>query len=335
MSQPDSFKTKISAYAERNKIRAALKAMAGITWKTLTEQYCEYRLDGTASNGTWIRAKQYINGTFWLQSNEPALLRQALVELGFESGSSSEVQSSSGKGNFASAAPDCYIGTDESGKGDYFGPLVIAGVWVTPETAQKLASIGAKDCKALNDADVRRLSPQIKTIVGHDAWAVQVWRPKLYNQNIDTLKQHGQTLNDLMAAGHAKVIERIDAQLNESQPVTPQPNTTGRRALVDQFSKKPLVQQVLNRAEINVKVQQETKAEDKYIAVAAASIIARAEFLTVMDELSEAVGETLPKGAGSNVNRVAKKLWLQQGELMLQSVCKWHFKTTQTVKGMV
>lgn len=336
MSQPASFKTKIASYTERNRLRSELKALSGVQWKTVSEQYCEYRLDGTTVDGKWLRAKQYTNGTYWVQSNEEALLERALVSLGLRS---SAITTKSG-GNTSSSSPSAspqlsssYIGTDESGKGDYFGPLVIAGVFVTEETANELARIGAKDCKALKDSDVLRLAPQVIDVVGEDAFATQVWRPEGYNQNIEALKQHGKTLNDLMAAGHAKVIERIDGQLNEKN--TEIGDSECRMAVVDQFSTKPLVQQVLKRTGLSVMVRQETKAEDKYIAVAAASIIARATFLQTMEELSAEIGVNLPKGAGTHVNRVAKKLWREQGECVVRSVSKWHFKTTETVRALL
>lgn len=336
MSQPAGYKTKVTSYTERNRLRSALKAVRVFQWKNMPEQYCEYRLDGTTADGQWLRVKQYNNGTFWVQSSNEDLLAYTLGAIGLEgrsekplglSSSASNDSESNVSQNIKGRSPKLcfpYVGTDESGKGDYFGPLVVAGVLVNKETGTALKALGAKDSKTITDAQARLMLPDIVDIVGESGFALQVWMPEVYNENIAELKRHKKTLNDLMAAGHAKVINELH-QANEGT----------EWAVVDQFTAKPLVKQILRSRGCEIHVHQLPKAEDQFIGVAAASIVARAVFLQKMDELSEKVGITLPKGAGAKVNGVAKRLWLQQSEEVLKSVVKWHFKSTDTVRGML
>jgi len=201
-----------------------------------------------------------------------------------------------------------WIGTDESGKGDYFGPLVVAGVYVDETLLPQLVSLGVKDSKKLSDRAVLSMDTAIRSICPHSVVTIG---PVKYN----ALYQKIKNLNRLLAWGHARVIEN----LLEKKPC--------RRVITDQFGDERLVLNALMKKGQEIKLEQRHKAEDDP-AVAAASILARAEFLRRLNELSQKIGVTLPKGASSLVEATAQQLIEKKGIKILEEVAKLHFKTT-------
>jgi len=207
-----------------------------------------------------------------------------------------------------------HIGTDEAGKGDYFGPLVIAGVSVDEDSASRLLALGVRDSKQLSDARILSLAEEIKKIC-HGHGHIVAYRPERYNQ----LYQEMLNLNLLLATAHAQVIASL------------QKRTASRLALVDQFSHEPLVLAALQRMNCDIAVEQRPRAEDD-IAVAAASIIARATFVLQIEELSQSIGVQLPKGASSTmIVTVGHEIVARAGRDALGKVAKLHFKTTQEI----
>lgn len=205
---------------------------------------------------------------------------------------------------------DGHIGVDESGKGDYFGPLVIAACYVGPEHLAELD--GVKDSKKLTDALALKLASRIKAVCPH---AIVAIGPKKYNE----LYLKFKNLNRLLAWGHARSIENV----LEKQPC--------QLVISDQFADPAgLKRQLFDKAK-QVELRSMVRAESD-IAVAAASILARAEFLNRLKRLSEEFGVDLPKGA-TNVVPVAKKFVALHGQARLNEVAKLHFKTTQQVLG--
>ncbi len=203
-----------------------------------------------------------------------------------------------------------HIGVDESGKGDYFGPLVIAACYVGPEHLAELE--GVKDSKKLTDPIALKLASRIKVVCPH---AIVAIGPKKYNE----LYQKFKNLNRLLAWGHARSIENV----LEKQPC--------QLVISDQFADPAgLKRQLFDKAK-QIELRSMVRAESD-IAVAAASILARAEFLIRLKRLSEEFGVDLPKGA-TNVVPVAKKFVAQHGQARLEEVAKLHFKTTQQVLG--
>lgn len=210
-----------------------------------------------------------------------------------------------------------HFGVDESGKGDYFGPLVIAGVYVNAEIAKKLRSLGICDSKLVSTSSkIRSLAKQIRAVHGIQYQIVSVG-PERYNE----LYYKMNNLNRFLAWGHSRVIE----ELIKLVPDCP-------RALSDQFANPKVLQQALAVKNIHIQLDQRTKAESD-VAVAAASILARERFVNWMDQASEAGGITLPLGASNRVISAAKEIIAKHGEEMLPKVAKMHFKTTQTVLG--
>ena len=203
------------------------------------------------------------------------------------------------------------IGIDESGKGDYFGPLVIAAVFVNTTTQGELALMQVRDSKKISDGRILEMAPDIKTICPHSVIAIG---PHKYNELYAKIRN----LNRLLAWGHAKALENLLERVS------------CERAISDQFGDERLILNALQEKGRKIVLEQRTKAESD-MAVAAASILARAEFLHQLKRLSNEVGTTLPKGASPAVELAARMIIKKHGQDRLDSVAKLHFKTTQAV----
>ena len=203
------------------------------------------------------------------------------------------------------------IGIDESGKGDYFGPLVIAAVFVDGTTQGELALMQVRDSKRIADGRILELAPDIKVICPHSVIAIG---PHKYNELYAKIRN----LNRLLAWGHAKALENLLERVS------------CERAIADQFGDERLILHALQEKGRKIVLEQRTKAESD-LAVAAASILARAEFLLRLKRLSDEVGTTLPKGASPAVELAARMVVKKHGRERLDSVAKLHFKTTQAV----
>ena len=202
-----------------------------------------------------------------------------------------------------------YIGTDESGKGDFFGPLVIGGVMITPELKDKFTEIGIKDSKKLDERTITKLSAHIRNSAVH---SVVVIMPEKYNQLYDSFKN----LNKLLAWGHARVIENILAK------------KLCTHALSDKFGDEALIQNALMKLGQKINLIQRVRGESD-IAVAAASVIARAEFVKRMNELSYRYNMDFPKGASDKVIQTAKIFCDKFGKENIGNIAKVHFKTAK------
>lgn len=204
------------------------------------------------------------------------------------------------------------IGIDESGKGDYFGPLVIAAVFVDATTKSELKLMGVRDSKKISDGRILELAPDIKTICPHSVIAIG---PQKYNELYAKIKN----LNRLLAWGHAKALETLLER-----------GVTCERAISDQFGDERLILNALQEKGRRIVLEQRTKAESD-LAVAAASILARSEFLLRLKRLSQEVGTTLPKGTSPAAELAARMIIKKHGQDRLKLVAKLHFKTTQAV----
>jgi len=207
-----------------------------------------------------------------------------------------------------------WCGSDESGKGDYFGPLAVAAVCLDLETARQYQSWGICDSKALTDGKIHQLAEKIRQTA--KAHTVLVLKPQFYNQRYAQLKSQKQNLNHLLASGHIHALGRVLQQVPECH-----------FALVDQFTRHNAISSTLEAAYPGLKVYQQPKGEAD-MAVAAASILARDAFVEVMGELSQKAGFELPKGGGSQSTAAARKLAKAQGEEALSQYVKLHFANT-------
>jgi ribonuclease HIII len=194
------------------------------------------------------------------------------------------------------------IGTDESGKGDYFGPLVIAGVYADAGMKGRLREIGAADSKTLTDGKIQKLAEEIIRICPYTVVAVG---NKRYNEMYGQIRN----LNKLLAWGHARVIENL-LELVDCQNV-----------LSDQFGNPELIKNALMEKGRSVNLEQRPRAEEN-IVVAAASIIA-------MAKLSEKYGMEFPKGGSAAVTEAAREFVRSHGKEELKNVAKLHFVITE------
>ena len=205
------------------------------------------------------------------------------------------------------------IGIDESGKGDDFGPLVIAAVFVTPALEQDLALMQVRDSKKISDGRILELAPDIRLLCPHSLVAIG---PQRYNELYAKIKN----LNRLLAWGHARALENLLQQVECDL------------AIADQFGDERLILNALQEKGKQIRLVQRTKAESD-LAVAAASILARAEFLQRLDRLSQELNTTLPKGASPAVELAGRMVVKKYGRDRLGTVAKLHFKTTKQVLG--
>lgn len=213
-----------------------------------------------------------------------------------------------------------HAGIDESGKGDFFGPLVVSCVFVENEqVAEELSALGVRDSKQIkSDKKIAEIAQKITGIV-HGNFAIVVIGPEAYNRAYAKIG----SLNRLLAWGHARALEN----LLEKAPQCP-------AALADKFGDEHLIRNALLEKGRRIKLDQRTKAESD-LAVAAASILARAEFVRRLNALAAIAGvDVLPKGAGSTVDEVAARSAGSGGAELLEKISKKHFSTFEkALKG--
>ncbi len=202
-----------------------------------------------------------------------------------------------------------WIGTDESGKGDYFGPLVVAAVLIDETNKELISSLGVQDSKKITDTNIEKLAVKIKE---NTINSVVVINPEKYNQLYESFKN----LNKLLAWGHARAIENI-LQKKEC-----------KNALSDKFGDESLIKNALKSKGVNINLEQRVRAEDD-IAVAAASILARNEFIQKMKKLSLQYNIDLPKGSSQRVKNQARYFIQNIGKDKLGNIAKLHFKITK------
>lgn len=205
-----------------------------------------------------------------------------------------------------------YIGCDESGKGDYFGPLVVAGVAVENlSDLERLAELGARDSKKVSDAGAEKIAAGIEKSIRTGAVAIE---PKRYNE----LYEEFGNLNRILAWAYARVIDDLAVDAPGCELV-----------IVDKFGDEEYLQTAFSAIGAKYDLYQVTRAE-RYPGVAAASLVARAGFLRGMDRLSAELGYDLPKGAG-DVTETGRRIVEKFGGRKLGEVAKLHFKTTRQI----
>ncbi len=200
-----------------------------------------------------------------------------------------------------------HIGVDESGKGDFFGPLCIAGVLVDEKIEKFFEDSGVKDSKKISDKKILTLEKIIKTNAIHSIVVIS-------NVKYNELYSKINNLNKLLAWGHARVIENICQ------------NNPCDYALSDKFGDDRFIKSALMTHGKNLELRQMFRAESD-IAVAAASILARAAYVKKMSEMSTSFGINFPKGCANQIKDVAIEFISKYGKDRLKEVCKTHFKT--------
>lgn len=215
-----------------------------------------------------------------------------------------------------------WIGSDECGKGDYFGALVGCAVAVDEAMRPHLIRMGVMDSKLLTDQQItavaRDLYRQYK-----DRINCLVLKPLKYNEIYTAMWHQGKNLNDLLAWLHYTLIRGLVERSMGENPVLPKPDGV----LVDQFSSLCKVQQLCRRKDLGIPVVERHHAESD-LAVAAASIIARYQFLHAHQEMSKYYQIEFPKGACKPIAKTLRQFVEIYTVKRLNEVAKLHFKTT-------
>lgn len=207
------------------------------------------------------------------------------------------------------------IGSDEVGKGDYFGPLVAAAVLASEFQAQRLKDVGVKDSKALEDHAILEIAERVRrSILVRGQWRLVVVPPSRYNILMTELGN----LNRLLAWAHARAIEDV-LLFNEPCDL----------AIADQFGDPKYIQDALMAKGRRIRLVQ-TPHGERDVVVATASVLARQEFLNQMEALGAKYGERFPLGA-SRVEDFARDLVKKHGDEILLDTAKLHFATTARI----
>lgn len=300
----------MNTYTQKIKSTDADKIKQLFTQKNATFDVVQYA-NWRAKTPIW-QAVYYSSGKLLIQGkNITDIANEVNAILGIENQQNTLLDNST---RISSSACECsticeskYIGTDESGKGDFFGALVIAGVQVDEKNKQKFIDLGIKDSKKLDDKKILQFANIIKANAVH---SVVVINPLKYNE----LYNKFNNLNKLLAWGHARAIENI---------LTKSPC---KLALADKFGDEKLIQNALLNEGKNIELKQMVRAESD-IAVAAASVLARAEFVKRIQDMENKFELSFPKGASQHVKDCANIFISKYSFDRLKEVAKMHFKT--------
>ena len=288
-------------------------ALRARNWKPREVPYARFAFESDKTNIVFYESGKLVvqgKGTqeFIEFLLEPEILKQA--KLGYE----------------AVLNPDLLlprIGVDESGKGDFFGPLCIAGVYVNESVIKAWADLGVRDSKNISsDKRISELAEKIHKTPGCVTSVVPIGN-EAYNRLYGKMK----SVNTILAWGHARVIENL---LGQRHRMNPPPV----KAISDQFAaSKSVLEKALMAAGREIQFVQQHRAEED-LAVAAASILARDEFVKGLAKLEKQFAMELPKGAGANVDAAAKEFVDKFGAGELAKVSKLHFRTALRAQGL-
>jgi ribonuclease HIII len=205
------------------------------------------------------------------------------------------------------------VGIDEAGKGDYFGPLVVAGVRITgKKVAQELQELGVRDSKTLGVATARSMADRILDAVGS------------HNVHVVTLSPREYEARRKVAGNVNKLLDEVDAEIIGELKDEVELIVVDQYAISAREGLRPFVPE-------EVRLEVRKRAEDD-VAVAAASVLARARFLEELGRLSGWVGFELPRGA-THVVDAGRRVFGERGRAGLEEVAKTSFRTTEQIVG--
>jgi ribonuclease HIII len=292
---------------------ALAAALSARNWKPRTVPYARFAFESDKTNIVFYESSKLVvqgkgTGEFVEFLLEPEILKQAKV--GYETILNPEL-----------LLPR--IGVDESGKGDFFGPLCVAGVYVNESVIKAWAELGVRDSKNISsDKKISELAEKIRHTPGCVVNTVVIGN-EAYNRLYTKMK----SVNTLLAWGHARVIENLMGLRYQMNPLPV-------KAISDQFAaSKTVIEKALMTAGREIELVQRHKAEED-LAVAAASILARDEFVKGLARLEKQFEVKLPKGASSAVDAAAKNFVEQSGAENLAKISKLHFRTALRAQGL-
>ena len=207
------------------------------------------------------------------------------------------------------------VGSDEVGTGDYFGPIVVTSTYVTKEDVNYLDELGVMDSKKINDEKILKIAPLIAKRVKYKSMI-------LNNLDYNTFHSKDYNMNKIKAILHNKVLFQM---INEEHPKYDY-------IIVDQFAMEhKYYEYIKDSPNIQKDITFMTKAEDKCLSVACASIISRYIFLKEFDKLSDSLHIPLPKGAGKDVDKIGEEIVEKYGKEKLKEVAKLNFLNTERI----
>lgn len=207
------------------------------------------------------------------------------------------------------------VGSDEVGTGDYFGPIVVTASYVRKEDIKTLEELGIKDSKKLTDEKILNIAPKLTTIIKYKSTI-------LSNEEYNEKYSKENNMNKIKAIMHNKVLYGLLSELNEKPEYI----------IIDEFAKENRYYEYIKESKELVKgITFITKAEDKNLAVACSSVISRYIFLKEFDKLSDTYHIPLPKGSGSNVDKIGQELVEKHGKEILTKVAKKNFSNTSRI----
>jgi ribonuclease HIII len=307
--------------ADRERLRQQLRAIAAVDQPPGPHEAWRIRLSAGPSQAVAI---QYQSGKLVVSGHAPAFDQLVAVVETTGKRVAPKHQPAGQTPSPALEAPpetDPHIGTDEAGKGDFFGPLVTAGVYVDEKAAKLLRALGVRDSKLVGDRELRVLASNIRDVVEDEKRAVIIVAPKRYNELYKQMRSEGKNLNTLLAWAHTRAIEDLIGH-----------GLRPKFILSDQFGDKRYIESrlLVDTRLSGVPVIQMHRAEAD-VAVAAASILARDAFLRWLDQAGKALGLTLPKGASPKVIETGRLLVSRTGADTLKDYAKVSFKTMEKV----
>ena len=288
-------------------------ALRARNWKSRTVPYARFAYESDKTNIVFYESGKLVvqgKGTkeFIEFILEPEILKQA--RLGYETVLNPELLQPR-------------IGVDESGKGDFFGPLCIAAVYINENIVKAWQDVGIRDSKNISsDKKIAELAEKIRKTTGCVVNVVTIGN-EAYNRLYSKMK----SVNTILAWGHARVLENLLGQKHEMNPPPV-------RAMSDQFAaSKTVIEKALMGLGREIKLVQQHRAEED-LAVAAASILARDAFVNGLMKLEKQFSMELPKGASTAVDEAAKKFVAEQGTDNLPKIAKMHFRTAFRAQGL-
>lgn len=207
------------------------------------------------------------------------------------------------------------IGSDEVGTGDYFGPIVVTSCYVSKENILFLEALGIKDSKKIDDSKILKIAPEITKKIPYKSII-------LTNSEYNEKYNNSYNINKIKAIMHNKVLFQMVNTIKESYDYIIVDEFAREQRYYDYIKESPNVQRGITFM---------TKAEDKNLAVAAASIISRYIFLKEFDKLSDSLHIPLPKGAGNNVDSIGMEVVEKYGKEKLNEIAKLNFKNTERI----
>lgn len=303
LTAPTTIATKI----DRARAEAIRREMASGGW-TFDERPPEHALWSARLTG--VRAVMYGSGKLVLQGRDAPLAAEEYLGGGGDGGDGPADAPDRGTRLRVPTA-----GSDETGKGDFLGPLVVAAAFVRPGQEALLEEYGVRDSKRMTDRQAAEAAVLLRQTVPSEVVVIQ---PPRYNELHAAM---GANLNRLLAWAHGKALETLLSR--------PECADAGA-VVVDQFAKGPVLRRALGPRASSLPLEERPRAESNP-AVAAASVLARDAFLAALRRLGDEVGVPLHKGAGAPTDAAARKVMAKGGPALLARVAKMHFRNAEKV----